>query len=345
MTRHFSVWLVYLFFANQLLAAEEPLKKERPDPPAGFEWRELKSMGGSALMPKGWFFSQDSTPHAVVCRLSQEDLAKGDGFLTGLTVNAVRGVKSKTKADALMYSVYYVDGYRKGAKTFGDPKVDKQGDFDRIVCDIENELPGAAKGVVFHVRLTTLACKETDTLYIVTFGAPKDEWEKARKTGEQILESLTLPKSLPAAETNAVRLLVPIPELEKRLGKDPAVISEFIKAVELAALAALAEAKLPEAKGLIVTVGMKPSGGTKVWCEAVEGEIPADLLKKLEKQVSAVKPCPVKDNMAFTLELKLAGRKVEKFPEFPAAWLEAAKKKEGTVLVPPDELFKEIWAD
>ena len=346
MKQHLSAWLVLLTVASVLAAAEEPAKKaERRKPPAGFQWQELEGLGGSVLLPKGWFFSKDSTRDAAVCRVTQEDPAKGNGFLTGLTVNVVRDVKAKAKADAFMYSVFYVDGYRKGAKTFGDPKVDKADGFDRIVCDVENELPGAAKGVVFHVRLMTLANKETDTLYVVTYGAPKDEWEKAIKIGEPMLSSLILPAAPPAAEVNAVRLFVPIPELEDRLGKDVDAIAGYIKAIEKVALECMAAAKKPQAKGLFLTVGMKPSGATKVWCEAVEGDVAAELLRKLEKEVAAVKPCPVKANMAFALQLELAGRKVEKFPEFPSVWLEAAKKKEGTLLIPPDELFKTIWPE
>ncbi|MGI8981484.1 MAG: hypothetical protein ACR2FY_19845 [Pirellulaceae bacterium] len=345
MRQYLSVWLVLFCGASVVIAAEEPAKKaERPKAPSGFQWQELEGMGGSVLLPMGWFFSKNSTKDSVVCRVTQEDATQGS-FLTGLTVNVIRDVKAKAKADPFMYSAFYVDSYRKGAKTFGDPKVDTADGFDRLVCDVEKEIPGAAKGVVFHVRLMTLANKETDTLYVITFGSPKDQWEKAWKIGEPVLASLTLPPAPPAAEVNAIRLLVPIPELETRLGKDPKVISEFILDVKKATLDCLATAKLPLAKGLLLTVGMKPSGTTKVWCEAVEGEVPAELLRKLEREVAAVKPCPVKANMAFALQLELAGRKVEKFPEFPAVWLEGAKKKEGTLLIPPDELFKTIWPD
>lgn len=350
MQRHLWVWLILACFVSPFASAEEPVKKgakeaDRPPAPAGFSWQELEGMGGSVLLPKGWFFSKHSTRDAAVCQVTQEDSAKGKGFLTGLTVNVIRDVKAKSKADAFLYSAYYVDGYRKGAKTFGDPKIDKADGFDRIVCEVENKLPGAAKDVVFHVRLMTLSNKETDTLYVITFGAPKDEWEKAWKIGEPVLASLTLPAKPPAAEVNAVRLYVPIPELESRLGKDATVISEYIKDVKKATLDCLATAKQPDANGLLLTVGMKPSGATKVWCEAVEGDVPAELLRKLEKEVAAVKPCPVKANMAFALQLELGGRKVEKFPEFPAVWLEAATKNEGTLLIPPDELFKTIWPD
>ena len=45
------------------------------------------------------------------------------------------------------------------------------------------------------------------------------------------------------------------------------------------------------------------------------------------------------------MEVNLFGNKPAKFPMFPKVWLDAAKEKKVTVLVPTDELFKVIWPD
>jgi hypothetical protein len=69
-------------------------------------------------------------------------------------------------------------------------------------------------------------------------------------------------------------------------------------------------------------------------------------LQRLEKELGGVATIePKKGPVAFGLEVVIGGRKVEKFPEFPEAWLEAAKKSKVKVIVPPDELFKLIWPD
>jgi hypothetical protein len=47
----------------------------------------------------------------------------------------------------------------------------------------------------------------------------------------------------------------------------------------------------------------------------------------------------------FALEANLFGQKPGKFPEFPQVWIDAAKKSETKLLLPPDELFKSIWPD
>ena len=49
--------------------------------------------------------------------------------------------------------------------------------------------------------------------------------------------------------------------------------------------------------------------------------------------------------MAFGMEMKVRGRTAGPFPQFPAAWLEAARRAGTRLLVPPDELFKDIWPD
>jgi hypothetical protein len=43
--------------------------------------------------------------------------------------------------------------------------------------------------------------------------------------------------------------------------------------------------------------------------------------------------------------LKLFGQKPDKYPEFPQSWVDATKKSETKLLLPPDDLFKKIWPD
>jgi hypothetical protein len=145
-------------------------------------------------------------------------------------------------------------------------------------------------------------------------------------------------------ELNSIRLYLPDDKLRQRIGEaDPLVT--YIKAIQKEAETFWAKADQPKAKGLLIVVGVKPDKKAKVWCEAVDGEIPADTLTKLEKQLSEIAPVTVKDGpIAFAVEVKLSGQKPEKFPEMPKAWAEAAKKSKEPLLV-PDGLFKVIWPD
>jgi hypothetical protein len=69
-------------------------------------------------------------------------------------------------------------------------------------------------------------------------------------------------------------------------------------------------------------------------------------LQRLERDLGSVPTSELKkEPVAFGMEVMIRGRKVETFPEYPDVWLDALKKSNGKVIVPPDELFKLIWPD
>jgi hypothetical protein len=143
-----------------------------------------------------------------------------------------------------------------------------------------------------------------------------------------------------------IRLYVPTKEFEDRFGKDVDPLATYIKALESRLAELMAKEKPPKAKGLLVAVGLKGKKATRVWCEAVDGEAPAELLERLEKELAKVEGVDLKKAPAgFALEVNLFGRKPDKYPEFPQSWIDAAKKGKSKLLVPPDELFKTIWPD
>ncbi len=149
-----------------------------------------------------------------------------------------------------------------------------------------------------------------------------------------------------AADLNSIRLYVPTTELETRVGKDVKPPADYIKALAKAANQRLAKADKPRAKGLLIAVGINAGRRAKVWCQAVEGEVPAALLRKLEKDLGQVRPIALKKApMAFGLEVKLWGQKPKQYPAFPDVWQQAAKKTKNKLLVPPDELFQVIWPE
>jgi hypothetical protein len=146
------------------------------------------------------------------------------------------------------------------------------------------------------------------------------------------------------SELNGVRLFLTDAKLKQRIG-DPTPFADYITALEKATTAFWATSEKPKAKGLLIVVGVKPDKKVKVWCEAVDGDIPEDTLTKLETKLSEVTPVAVKQGpIAFALDMKLAGQKPEKFPEMPKKWAAGAEKSKEPLLI-PDGLFKVIWPD
>jgi hypothetical protein len=148
------------------------------------------------------------------------------------------------------------------------------------------------------------------------------------------------------ADLNQLRLYVPIPQLEDRFGKDVEPLATYIKALEKRAGEILAKEDKPNAKGLLIAVGIKSKKNTRIWCQAVAGDAPEALLRKLEKELAKVEAVDLKKGPAgFAMEVSLFGQKPDKYPEFPQSWVEAAKKSETKLLLPPDDLFKIIWPE
>jgi len=182
-------------------------------------------------------------------------------------------------------------------------------------------------------------------------GADTEAVLKHLAGGTLQVRQLVAPEEAPADEPkgvalNRLRLYVPDAELPRRVGDDVKPLVNYIKALQQAAAKCLATEKLPKARGLLIAVGVKPGKKTRVWCQGVEGEIPDRILRKLEGELAKVEAIPVTNGaLAFGMEVKLNGQRVSRFPEFPAAWLEAARRSGTKRLVPPDELFKVLWPD
>ncbi len=165
----------------------------RPEPPKGFKWQELKEINGAVLRPEGWDFNQTSTRDALAYQVSLEKLADNDGkFLTGLTINVVKDVPEKTKVKPSLYAAKHVRDYMKAAEVLEKPKLDKVGKLQRITCQVVKPLPKVEKDTLFRVRVTTIANDETGTLYIITFGSPKDEWDKTYPIGKKLFNPIML---------------------------------------------------------------------------------------------------------------------------------------------------------
>jgi hypothetical protein len=147
------------------------------------------------------------------------------------------------------------------------------------------------------------------------------------------------------------RSYVPIYELAPRLGDDPSkfadyevLLADYTMSVVKETTAFWENAERPTAKGLFVAIELRPGKQSRMWCEAVDGEIPAEVLSKLENRLAEVPAIDVKAPIALAVEFNLWGQEPETFPEIPKAWGQAAKES-GRFLGVPDELFEVISPD
>ncbi len=144
-----------------------------------------------------------------------------------------------------------------------------------------------------------------------------------------------------AVELNQIRLYLTDEVFSERVGGDVTALTNYIKALQKESAIFWEKVEQPNAKGLLIAVGVKPGNKAKVWCDFIDGKIPKDMIAKLEKKLTEVPAIAVKKPIAFGLELKLWGQTPDKFPVFPQAWVEVSKDP----LMIPDELFPVIWPD
>src|SRR5262245_30046096 len=66
--------------------------KDLPSPPPGFTWHPFKEARMTVLRPDGWYVHQVDYENFTGC-VSEECIQTQGSFTTGLTLNAIRGVK------------------------------------------------------------------------------------------------------------------------------------------------------------------------------------------------------------------------------------------------------------
>jgi hypothetical protein len=148
------------------------------------------------------------------------------------------------------------------------------------------------------------------------------------------------------AQLTQLRMYVPIPDLPARIGDDVNPLTDYVKALTAAAGKFFETNEVTSTKGLLIAVGVKHNKKSRVWVETVEGKMADGILRRLERNLETIEPIAVRDRpFAFGMQVNLRGQKVKEFPKFPAVWLEAAKKTESNLLIPPDDVFKVIWPD
>jgi hypothetical protein len=141
-------------------------------------------------------------------------------------------------------------------------------------------------------------------------------------------------------------IYVPTPEIETRFGADPKPLADYINALKARTESILSHAEPGTAHGLLVAVGLKANRRSKVWCQAVEGELPRAVLRTLEQELADIEPVALsRGPAALGLKFRLYGRTPKQFPEAPSRWVDAAQASRSKRIIPPDDVFGLLWPE
>ena len=140
-----------------------------------------------------------------------------------------------------------------------------------------------------------------------------------------------------------IRLYLPDAVLDQRI--EPAKLAAYIHALERQLIGTCILQDLSPAKGLLIAIGARPGKTSRVWCEVLEGDLPAELVADIAADMQGL-PVPVIEGgpIAFAFHIQIQEDDPPVFPDVPAAWLRAANAL-GVGGINPDAIFATLWPD
>jgi hypothetical protein len=173
--------------ALMLLAAARLSAEGPPTAPEGYSWQRIDSVKAAFLMPKGWYFKEETPrPGVHAFFISQEDIGKGGEFETGLTVNVFVPSEGKAQERALAH----IAGL---AQTPGNELQETWQMETGVLKGVGGRFRRVDKDyppLIMHVL--AVGNSATNTLYIIMFESPEKTWDKAWVKGEQMMKLFVL---------------------------------------------------------------------------------------------------------------------------------------------------------
>lgn len=141
---------------------------------------------GKVSVPQAWFVRFEEKGLTAALFASAESIEKEGQFKTGLTINAIKSVQTRTALLPTIYARALIDQIslsrqRGELDSFTDGKV--RGNYAMF----KSQSPEGE--TVVQVTLVG-GNNETGTVFIVTFESPEPKWQEAWKVGDQIIKSL-----------------------------------------------------------------------------------------------------------------------------------------------------------
>ena len=186
MRRALPILIVMFALLAPALAQEGP---ELPPAPEGFSWQTLEPIDAHFLVPDGWHYRAEENDGTLAYFITKTAIAPGEMFDVGLSLNVLDNMRQRTgNRNAVQYARDYIGACRE---QYEDVKAwqFEQAPFKGYACQFSAEpKPGR------HIRMSMLALgnTQTDTLYVMWFEAPADQWDEAWQTGEVLMSGFAL---------------------------------------------------------------------------------------------------------------------------------------------------------
>ncbi len=159
-----------------------------PPAPDGFSWVQAKAMKSFFLLPKGWNFLEELKGDTNACFITKEKITPNQGFMTGVSINLIKNVLSKTNLTPSQYAQKYIQVIESKNETIKkvSSKVGVLNHF-AIECLCKDE-----DGKLLHMWHILVANEKTGSLFLVAAESPSGAWASNWPNLEKIISTLGL---------------------------------------------------------------------------------------------------------------------------------------------------------
>lgn len=162
-------------------------QNSKPDtsPKDGYTLQKCGNTDLSLQMPSGWFYKGETKGDTESCFITKENIDTNIMFETGISVNRLVNVSTKTTMSANEYAESLINKLETQETVNSATEVEKGGSifptFSRYV-ETDN----------FKAYYLTLVDQTNDTVYLIWFESPYASWEQELPKALEILSKIAL---------------------------------------------------------------------------------------------------------------------------------------------------------
>jgi len=178
--------------AEWLTAFERPVRQA---PPPGYLWESTVLPHTSFLRPDGWYFRREDTGATFSYFISRQpippDSTSGDDvFDVGVTINVIRRVGPQANGGATPSA--FVRQLVEAVKADTKVRIERSEAIAGLQAGFDMEsLTTTAKGAAVRMRTLLVGDDATETVLLVAFETPVDQWAAMRVTADPVLSAIT----------------------------------------------------------------------------------------------------------------------------------------------------------
>lgn len=155
-----------------------------PQAPDGFHWKYRAESAMAFLAPDGWNYKREQSTTTKAYFSTLENIDTNGTFKTGLTIQVIQ---DKNKNAAQVAKNLYANITSQNAVTKSS-KVSEHTDGNLVFYEFEYEASAPTYNTTVHNLM--VANTATNTLYVITFESPTDQWGEAWEIGQVIMEQI-----------------------------------------------------------------------------------------------------------------------------------------------------------